>query len=307
MDIKGLRYFIAAAERLNFTTAAKECYITQTAMSLHINKMEAEMGFKLFKRDKRAVELTDAGRDFLGYAHAIMDDYGAAVEHGVNVAAGTNGVLNVILPGYFEGFVFMEKFKKFREEYPGVILNLRIQTPDVAVSHLQKKRGDVAIGMSYDMESEEDIRTIEVRRDPVIVLCNSEHPLANREPRVKPQELERETFLLAISKSVPNSISVIRKKWRKMGFELNDYVGVKNMDEMLMFIELGYGIGVFPSFVRDYFGKFRQGITEIDVAFRSEPPTLTTAIGCMKDNKNPMVERFIRVFTEEEQPYNQAV
>ncbi|MDR2771118.1 MAG: LysR family transcriptional regulator, partial [Clostridiales Family XIII bacterium] len=52
MDIKGLQYFIAAAERLNFTTAAKECYITQTAMSLHISKMEDELGFKLFNRNR---------------------------------------------------------------------------------------------------------------------------------------------------------------------------------------------------------------------------------------------------------------
>jgi DNA-binding transcriptional LysR family regulator len=298
MDVKGLRYFIAAAERLNFTTAAKECYITQTAMSLHINKMETEIGFKLFERDKRFVELTEAGRDFLGYAYSIVEDYGAAVEHGMSIAVGVNGVLNVLLPGYFEGFVFMDKFKKFREEYPDVILNLRVHTPEMAVRYLKKKRVDIAIGVPYDMEAEPDIQVINMRQDPVIVLCGKDHPFASRKRRVKPQELEDETFVVTLSKSMPNSVRVIRKKWHNAGFELNDYVPVKNMDEMLMFIELGRGIGIFPSFVGDYLGKFMQGIVEVDVAFKPEPPMTSTVIGYMKDNANPIVDHFVSVFTE---------
>lgn len=64
MDIRGLKYFISAAECLNFTRAAKECFITQTAMSQHIANMEKELGFQLFRRNNRNVELTTAGRDF---------------------------------------------------------------------------------------------------------------------------------------------------------------------------------------------------------------------------------------------------
>ncbi|WP_083837879.1 LysR family transcriptional regulator [Acetobacterium woodii] len=48
MDIKGLRYFLSAAENLSFTKAAIEQKVTQTAISLSIGKMEDELGFKLF-------------------------------------------------------------------------------------------------------------------------------------------------------------------------------------------------------------------------------------------------------------------
>ena len=64
MDIRGIKYFISAAECLNFTRAARECFITQTAMSQHIANMEKELGFQLFRRNNRNVELTPAGRDF---------------------------------------------------------------------------------------------------------------------------------------------------------------------------------------------------------------------------------------------------
>mgnify|MGYP003378439773 CR=1 FL=1 len=52
MDIRGLKYFISAAECLNFTRAAKECFITQTAMSQHIANMEKELGFQLLRADE---------------------------------------------------------------------------------------------------------------------------------------------------------------------------------------------------------------------------------------------------------------
>ena len=88
MDIRGLKYFIAAAECLNFTKAARECYITQTAMSLHIAKMEEELGFQLFNRNNRTVELTMAGRDFYQRARLVVQTYEEAVCHSRYTACG---------------------------------------------------------------------------------------------------------------------------------------------------------------------------------------------------------------------------
>ena len=61
MDLNGIEYFVKAAETLNFTRAANECQITQTAMSQHISNMEGSLGFRLFDRTTRKVALTPAG------------------------------------------------------------------------------------------------------------------------------------------------------------------------------------------------------------------------------------------------------
>ena len=61
MDIKGMLYFISAAENLSFTKAALEKNVTQTAISLSISKMEEELGFQLFTRQKR-YRAADRGR-----------------------------------------------------------------------------------------------------------------------------------------------------------------------------------------------------------------------------------------------------
>jgi DNA-binding transcriptional LysR family regulator len=79
MDIRGLESFISVAEHRSFTKAANACFITQTAMSLRIAKLEKELQFKLFWRNHRSVTLTPGGRVFLEEARRLVARYEDAV------------------------------------------------------------------------------------------------------------------------------------------------------------------------------------------------------------------------------------
>lgn len=72
MDIKQLTYFISAARHENFTRAAQECFIVQTAMTHQMAALERELGVQLFARSNRRVKLTPAGEVFLGQARRIV-------------------------------------------------------------------------------------------------------------------------------------------------------------------------------------------------------------------------------------------
>ena len=72
MNLKQLEYFVAVAELLNFTKAAKKCFISQTAMTQQIRSLEEKVGVALFLRDKHHVELTAAGKIYLNEAKAIL-------------------------------------------------------------------------------------------------------------------------------------------------------------------------------------------------------------------------------------------
>ena len=72
MELRHLRYFIALAERLNFTHAAAQVHVTQSTLSHQIRQLEEELGQALFQRTKRSVALTAAGELFLPRAvHAL--------------------------------------------------------------------------------------------------------------------------------------------------------------------------------------------------------------------------------------------
>jgi DNA-binding transcriptional LysR family regulator len=86
MDLRSLNYFVHAAKYLNFTQAAKECYISQTAVSLAIAKLEDELGFLLFERNNRVIGLTEAGKEFYNWASQILQSYDNAVKRCKNIS-----------------------------------------------------------------------------------------------------------------------------------------------------------------------------------------------------------------------------
>jgi len=73
MELRQLRYFVAVAEKLSFTNAARELYVTVAPLSRQVRQLEEELGVDLFVRDRRHVLLTDIGRIFCGEAKAMVD------------------------------------------------------------------------------------------------------------------------------------------------------------------------------------------------------------------------------------------
>ena len=295
MDIKGLNYFIAAAERLNFTAAARECYITQTAMSLHISKMEDELGFSLFTRNNRVVELTQAGRDFLKQAKILVQSYDYAVRHSQSVASGKKGTINFMVPGCIEGFIFMDRFKLFISLYPDVELNIQVSPPDRLIGSLKSGKTDVGVGSPEDMELDPDLLVHRVREDTVSIICSKHHPLATAE-RVTSEMLKTETFIISAPTGAPNTYKMLRKGWIQSGFEPASILPVSNMDEMLLMIELERGIGLLPGFANERIDPKTAGVVFLACDYEGKPPTMTTAIGYMKENPNPVLKNFLEIF-----------
>src|SRR6201995_3032119 len=78
MELRHLRYFLAVAETQNFTRAAAQCYVAQSALSEQIARLEAETGAQLFVRTSRTVRLTAAGEALVPLAQRILADWETA-------------------------------------------------------------------------------------------------------------------------------------------------------------------------------------------------------------------------------------
>ncbi|WP_137726299.1 LysR family transcriptional regulator [Prescottella subtropica] len=72
MDFRQLRYFLAVSEELSFSKAAKRCFISQSAISHQIGKLEQELGATLFDRSTRSVQLSLAGTRLLPIAQEVL-------------------------------------------------------------------------------------------------------------------------------------------------------------------------------------------------------------------------------------------
>ena len=72
MELRQLKYFVKAAETLNFSEAAKALFITQSTLSQQIRQLEQEMNAQLFMRNSHNVSLTEAGEELLPYARNTL-------------------------------------------------------------------------------------------------------------------------------------------------------------------------------------------------------------------------------------------
>ena len=74
MDIRHIRYALSVAKERSFTEAASRLNISQSAISEQVRALEQEIGFPLFRRIGRGIEITERGRTFVYEAERVMGD-----------------------------------------------------------------------------------------------------------------------------------------------------------------------------------------------------------------------------------------
>jgi DNA-binding transcriptional LysR family regulator len=119
-EIRQLRYFVAAAERLNFSQAALDLHISQSALSEAIRKLEVELGVQLLERSTRKVTLTSAGETLLHESAPALAAFDRAIEQTREAARGTAGRLRVGFEAAGAGALHTRARARFSKRYPHV-------------------------------------------------------------------------------------------------------------------------------------------------------------------------------------------
>ncbi len=141
LDLRKVRYFVAVAERLHFGRAADELHIAQSVLSRQIRALEQDLGTLLLFRDRRSVELTDAGRQLLHDAKPLLSA-AAAARHRVNRAAAAGRQLVV---GFGWGITVTDVVSAFTEAHPAVCVEVRHLGWSEQASAVLDGRVDVAL------------------------------------------------------------------------------------------------------------------------------------------------------------------
>jgi DNA-binding transcriptional LysR family regulator len=126
MTLEQLRIFVAVAERRHVTRAAADLGLTQPAASAAIAALEARYGVQLFDRVGRRIELTEAGRRFLGEARAVLDRAAAARASLEDLSGLATGHLTVAASQTIANYWLPRRLTRFHEAHPGVRLDVSI-------------------------------------------------------------------------------------------------------------------------------------------------------------------------------------
>jgi LysR family transcriptional regulator, glycine cleavage system transcriptional activator len=140
--LNALRSFEAAARYESFTRAAEELHVTQSAVSQQVKALEAQLGVKLFNRERQRLKITPAGRDYLVEIREALDHVGAATER--LIQRQNAGVLTVSTSQDFAAKWLVHRLARFAAAHPGIDLRVSAtmhavdfarEDVDVAVRH----------------------------------------------------------------------------------------------------------------------------------------------------------------------------
>ncbi len=193
MDIQKLKYFCCVAKHLNFSKAAEECHIAQTAMSRSIARLEEELGFRLFDRTHHYVELSPAGAYFLPEAMKIVSAYEYARLSANEISHSSTTRLDIAFSGYDTNFVrfYVRRFMKL---YPQCSLCLRTYHYDDILEPLLIGTSDIIFTSQIRVDNKENVREVLVSDSPYVIGVGPSHPLYALDA-VTPEQLNGQNFI----------------------------------------------------------------------------------------------------------------
>jgi len=289
MEIRQLRYFISAAGHLNFTKAAQECNIVQTAMTQQMAALESELGVVLFDRSRRRVTLTEAGACFLREAQIIVNRTETATEAVRCIAAQSEGSLRIGLHGELMRGDMAGILRLFRSRHPTVRIQLRQLTLPALLAGVEQEELDCMFSLYAPFFGLfEWLKSLPLARDGVVVVMAADHPLAQKEC-VHQSDLAQESFIFFKEPGMEQR----RISMSGEGEPFHIYSEVSDHESLRTLVEAGYGVSIWSERLR--------GTADDRLVFRKVEDYNVTEQLCLSHKEvavKPSLAAFIETVTE---------
>ncbi|MGG6893432.1 MULTISPECIES: LysR family transcriptional regulator [Rhizobium] len=287
MELRHIRYFLAVAEELNFTRAARRIGIGQPPLSNQIRDLEEEIGASLFRRMPHGAELTQAGQVFLPEARAIVAKAEQAKALALRAARGELGRLRIGFTGSaaFSPIV-PSSVRSFRRAYPEIDLTLE----EAYTTRLLERLGAEELDAVFIRPGHADppsFRSHTLAEEAMMIALPSGHPLAGAES-LPLSALSGEPFVLFPRTAGPGLFDRIVAACRQAGFEPILGQVAPQITSIANLIAVELGVSVVPSAI----AQIRvPGVTYIAIA--GDGPVARLTLATRREERSAVVQNFI--------------
>lgn len=280
LDLRKLRYFVEVAEQLHFGRAAESLHITQPVLSRQINRLERELGVSLFHRSSRQVALTDAGRQLLEEARALLAGADAAQRR---VLAAGNGP-RILTVGFMAGLPINPAINAFSSTYPDIDVDIRrIEWYDQA-EVIRDGVVDVAFVRPPIEDQQLCIRTLYA--EPRLAVLPTSHRLAGRKS-LSIMELADDPVVMHRN-AMPAWDAFCNTDPRPDGRHPVPGPAIRTMDEKLEHVAAGRAITFLPESAAHHY--LRRDIVSVPV---TDIPPHPVCLARLADRNSGLVEAFM--------------
>jgi DNA-binding transcriptional LysR family regulator len=238
-DVQGLKVFIAVAEKLSFTRAAESLFLTQSAVSRQILRMEQSLGTLLLNRNGRTVSLTPAGTVLIQQSRRIFAAL-ADAEAAVRAAGNPDfGRMRIGASATACQFIIPEALREFRESFPSYSLTITPgDSPEVLELLLENH---IDLGVLIRTERPSKLTYQDLFEDELGFLISPLHPWA-RKGRVDRQQIQSQRLILYSRNSA--TFRLIERYLTRLRLPMQDWIELGSMEAIKEMVKLGLGISV---------------------------------------------------------------
>ena len=294
MNLNQLKYFVAVAESKSFSKAAEQYFLTQTAVTQQIQKLEETVGVQLIDRKTRPVSLTPMGTAFLREARAILIRMEGAVQRAREASSGVTGTLRI---GYTKGYEHSDltvKLRKFHRLYPNVLITCaREDTDKLAAGLIDDEFDGIFTWDSTNICANPAVSYRLQEKVGLVVALYATHPLAQRTGLTR-EDLRDEVNLFMSPSSTGDSLAdeYFIRLYQKAGYYPNILLRSSDVESILMMVSAEEGVSILPvSCMR----RLSDTDNLVFIPLVGENETEEILAIWRRDNDSPLLEHFLQI------------
>jgi len=241
MNLDVMKTFCDLVDTGSFSKAADANYVSQSAVSQQLAKLERELGTQLIHRGGGLVAATEAGKAFYEGAHEIIRRYEQLTGEVRSAADSIRGVLRVGTI-YSVGFYLLAPFvRRFLQAHPDV--NLYVEYTRWSHIYASIVSGEMDLGVVAYPEKHRSIEIIPLANEELVMVCSPQHRLAGR-TTVEPADLAGEKFI-GFEQNIPTRRSIDRLL-KAEHVDVNITMAFDNIELLKRAVEIDAGISILP-------------------------------------------------------------
>ncbi|MBP6116310.1 MAG: LysR family transcriptional regulator [Neisseriaceae bacterium] len=291
IETRLLQQFIAVAEHQNMHRAAAALHMAQPPLSQAIKRLEDRLGFALFVRTPKGMQLTTAGQAFLNTAQTLLADLNQGVSHARLVAAGKRGQLVVTALALAQYPALLQALKQFQDQHPQAQLIIKEQAS--ALQQQALLNGEADIAFLRPLQPHHNALNQRLWASEHIVLAlPQQHPLAQASS-VRLSDFATSAFIFSPAAMGPQHRQTLLDYCTAAGF--NPLIGqeVTATSTILALVGSGFGVALVSDAFAHAQAHPRVVFKTIDPIEGHTQPSLTLHVGWHQDNSNPLLQAFL--------------
>jgi DNA-binding transcriptional LysR family regulator len=245
VEFREIRYALSVAKERSFTKAAARLNISQSAVSEQVRLLEEEIGFPLFRRTSRGIELTERGRTFLYEAERVVGDVLSLSDTAQRLRGAPSDTLTVGMGSGMAQMFMPRLFGDLKTILPGVRLEILTAPTKTIFDDLHEERLDAGIALESDPDRVPAGLVFDrLTGAEMVLITHPRHPLARSRRPIDIGKLVAEPIVM--SELTVGYGQVVLSLFTDLGIRPNILAVADNIETMKVIVQSGSGVAIVP-------------------------------------------------------------